>query len=60
MCQNTLYLSVPRVCFFLVLNQDVFVYHDQSLTSWKVIIRIEHLTKCFELPQKLRARLGLK
>ena len=30
---NTLYLSNPRLCFFIVLKRDLFVYRDDSLTS---------------------------
>ena len=30
---NTLYLLSPRLCFFIVLKRDLFVYHDDSLTS---------------------------
>ena len=30
---NTLYLLSPRLCFFMVLNRDLFVYRDGSLTS---------------------------
>ena len=30
---NTLYLLSPRICFFIVLNRDLFVYRDDSLTS---------------------------
>ena len=31
--RNTLYLLCPRLCFFLVLNRDLYVYRDDSLTS---------------------------
>ena len=30
---NTLYLLSPRLCFFIVLKRDLFVYCDDSLTS---------------------------
>ena len=30
---NTLYLLSPRLCFFIVLKRDLFVYHDDSMTS---------------------------
>ena len=30
---NTLYLLIPRLCFFMVLNRDLFVYGADSLTS---------------------------
>ena len=30
---NTLYLLSPRLCFFIVLKRDLFVYRDDSLTS---------------------------
>ena len=30
---NTLYLLIPRPCFFIVLKRDLFVYRDGSLTS---------------------------
>ena len=26
--RNTLYLLGPRLCLFIVLNRDFFVYHD--------------------------------
>ena len=29
----TLYLLSPRLCFFIVLNRDLFVYRDDLLTS---------------------------
>ena len=31
--RNTLYLLSPRLCFFIVLKRDLFVYRDYSLTS---------------------------
>ena len=31
--RNTLHLFSPRLCFFIVLKRDLFVYHDDSLTS---------------------------
>ena len=30
---NTLYLLSFRLCFFIVLKHDLFVYRDDSLTS---------------------------
>ena len=30
---NTLYLLSPRLCFFIVINHDLFVNGDDSLTS---------------------------
>ena len=30
---NKLYQLSPRLCFFIVLKRDLFVYHDDSLTS---------------------------
>ena len=30
---NTLYLLSPRLCFFIVLTHDLFVYPDDLLTS---------------------------
>ena len=30
---NTLYLLSPRLCFFIVLKRDLFIYRDDSLTS---------------------------
>ena len=44
--RNTLYLL--SLCFFKVLNRELFVYNDDTLTSQKVIMRTEQLTKCFE------------
>ena len=31
--RNTLYLLSPRLCFFIVLKRDLFVYRDDSLMS---------------------------
>ena len=31
--RNTLYLLSPRLCFFIVIKRDLFVYRDDSLTS---------------------------
>ena len=28
---NTLYLLIPRLCCFIVLKRDLFVYRDDSL-----------------------------
>ena len=55
--RNTLYLLSPRLCFFIVLKRDLFVYIDDLLTSW-VIMRTEQPAKCFVRLQKLRARLS--
>ena len=30
---NTLYLLSPRLCFFIILKRDLFVYRDDSFTS---------------------------
>ena len=30
--RNTLYLLSPRLCFFIVLKRDLFVYRDDLLT----------------------------
>ena len=30
---NTLYLLSPRLCFVIVLNRNLFVYRDDSLSS---------------------------
>ena len=54
---HTLYLLSPRLCFFIVLKRDLFVYHDDSLTSKRVIMRTEQPTKCFVPLQKLRVWL---
>ena len=40
-------------------NWDLFIYGDDTLTRCRVTMRTEQLTKCFELVQKLRTRLGL-
>ena len=58
MSRKTLYLLSPRLCFFVVLNRDLFVYRDDSLSSQRVIMRTEQPTKCFVPLQKLRARLA--
>ena len=55
--RSTLYLLSPRICFFIVLNHDLFVSRDDSLTSKKVFMRTKQPTKCFEPLPKLRARL---
>ena len=57
--RNTLYLLSPPLFFFIVLNRDLFVYPDDSLTSQRVIMQTEQPTKCFVPLQKLRARIGL-
>ena len=31
--RSTMYLLSPRLCFFIVLKRDLFVYRDDSLTS---------------------------
>ena len=31
--QSLFYLLIPRLCFFIVLKLDLFVYRDDSLTS---------------------------
>ena len=41
-----------------VLNLDSFVYRDDSLMSYMVIMRTEQLAKCFVSLFKLRASLG--
>ena len=46
--RNTLYLSGPRLCFFIVFKRDLFVYRDYSLISLRVIMRTEHPTKCLD------------
>ena len=33
MSRITLYLLSPRLCFFIGLKRDLFVYRDDSLTS---------------------------
>ena len=33
MSRNTLYLLSPRLCFFIVLNSDLYVYRDDSFTT---------------------------
>ena len=40
--------------FFIVLRRELCVYHEDSLTSKRVIMRTELLTKCFVPLQKLR------
>ena len=53
--RNTLYLLSPRLCFFIVLICELFVYRDDSLTNLRVIMRTEQSTKCFIPLQKLTA-----
>ena len=55
---NTLCQLSPRLCFFIVLKRDLFIYRDDSLTSKRVIMRTEQPTKGFVPLQKLRARLS--
>ena len=31
--RNTLYLFSPRLCFFIALKRDLYVYRDDSLTN---------------------------
>ena len=49
--QDTLYLMSPRICFFILLKRDLFVYRDDLLMSWRFIIRTEQPTKCLVPPQ---------
>ena len=35
-CNNSLYFLSIRLCFFILLNHDSFVYRDHSLTSKKL------------------------
>ena len=44
--------------FFIVLRRDLCVYHDDSLTSYRVIMPTEQPTECFVPLRKLRVRLG--
>ena len=55
---NMLFLLSPCLCFFIVLKCDLFVYRDDSLTRWTVIMRTEQPIKCFVPLQQLRARLA--
>ena len=58
---NMLYLLSPRLCFFIVGNRDIYVNRDDSLTSKRVIMRTEQLTKLNVLYHRktLRVRLCL-
>ena len=38
---NTLYLLSPGLCFFIVFNPDLFVNREDSLTSYRIIMRTE-------------------
>ena len=38
-------LLSPRLCFFIVLGRDLFVYCDDSLMSQRVIMRTEQPTE---------------
>ena len=44
--------------FFIVLNSELFVNRDDSLTSLMVIMRTKQPTKCFVPLQKLRVRMS--
>ena len=35
--RNTLYLLSPRLCFFILLNRDLFVNCGESLTSFTTL-----------------------
>ena len=37
--RKTLYLLCPRLCFFVVLKRDLFVYRDDSMTCKRVTMR---------------------
>ena len=41
---NTLYLLRPRLSYFKVLDSDLFVYLDDSLTDKRVIMRTKQPT----------------
>ena len=56
--RNTLYLFSPRLCFFIVLNRDLFENRDDSLMSQRVIMQTEKLTKYFVPLKQLSVRLG--
>ena len=55
-----LYLLIPHLRYFIVLNRDSFIYRDDSLTSKRVIMQTKQPAKCFVSLQKLRVRLGHK
>ena len=52
-----LYLLSPRLRYFIVLKGDLFIHHDDSLTSKRVIMQTEQPTECFVSLQNLRVRL---
>ena len=47
-----------RLCFFTLINRDVFCNRGDSLTSFRVIMRTEQPTKCFVPLQELGLMLG--
>ena len=55
---NRLYVLSLRLCFFVVSIRDLCVYHDDSWTIWRVIMRTEQPTQCFVPLQKLRFEIG--
>ena len=43
---STMYLSSPRLCLFIVIKLDLSVDHEDSLTSYRIVMRTEQQTKC--------------
>ena len=43
---HALTLLIPRICFFIVINVDLIVDREDSLTSKRIVMRTEQPTKC--------------
>ena len=50
--------NCPCLCYFIVLKPDLFIHHDDSFMSKRVIMQTEQPTECFVSLEKLRMRLG--
>ena len=57
-CHATIVFIKSSSSLLHSIKRDLFIYHDDSLTSQRVIMQTEQPTKCFVSLQKLRVRLG--
>ena len=55
--RNSLFLLSPRLCFFIVLNRDLFFSRDDSITSKRVIMRTVQPTQCLS-PSETEGEVG--
>ena len=44
---STLNLFSPRLCFFIVINLDLFVDREDSLTSKRIVMRTKQPTNVY-------------